>query len=190
MKNVVVNIVAAPFRAIGRLFKGKDDTVEELKVEPVTFAAASSVLAPAMERHLTQVADFLRRAPLVKFVLAPVATERDLAVFKEQAVSARLQQVQKARGLPDIVAALAAELHERLPDVKPPETPEQQLALLREREPMPDARVAELQGRRLEAILDALTKLEGIPAGRLTAADATASPAAAEAGRVEFRLAN
>ena len=37
VKNVVVNIVAAPFRAIGRLFKGTDDKVESLAVEPVTF---------------------------------------------------------------------------------------------------------------------------------------------------------
>ena len=34
VRNVVVNVVAAPFRAIGRLFKGSDDKIEALRVEP------------------------------------------------------------------------------------------------------------------------------------------------------------
>jgi uncharacterized protein involved in outer membrane biogenesis len=206
IKNAVVNIVAAPFRAIGRLFKGKDDTVEELKVEPVTFAAGSAVLAPAMERHLTQVGDFLRKAPLIKLGLAPVLTARDSDSLRAQELTARLQKLQQERGLADYAAAVTLDLRERLPEVPLPEKAEEQLALLRAREPLPPARLAELQTRRLDAVREALVKVEGIPADRLIAAGdapATAAPAppsapapsasaAADAvdGRIEFRIAN
>ena len=39
------NVLTAPFRLIGRLFTSSDDKVEELRVEPVTFAAGSSAIA-------------------------------------------------------------------------------------------------------------------------------------------------
>ena len=49
IKNVLVNIVTAPFKTIGRLFAGGEkssgDELEEPKVGPVTFAAGSAVLS-------------------------------------------------------------------------------------------------------------------------------------------------
>src|SRR6185295_16915223 len=63
VKNVLVNVVAAPFKALGRLFSGGgEEKVEEPRVDPVTFPAGSAVLSPAMEDHLLRVADFLRRS--------------------------------------------------------------------------------------------------------------------------------
>ena len=71
VKNVLVNVVTAPFKALGRLFSGGGaEKVEEPRVEPVTFAAGSAVLSPAMEDHLMRVADLLRRSPFVNLALA------------------------------------------------------------------------------------------------------------------------
>ena len=192
VKNVLVNVVAAPFKAIGRLFAG-GETVEEPRVDPVTFAAGSSVLSPAMEDHLLRVADFLRRAPFVNLAMAAVPGSGDLEALRGEAVSSRLREFQKERGLDD-EAVLAAYYAERLPGVPLPATAEEQLALLREREPVPEPLLAELGQRRRDATRERLLAVEGIPAGRLTDAEATpsatttpAAPSEAE-GRVEFTV--
>jgi hypothetical protein len=189
LRNAVTNIVAAPFRSIGKLFKGKGDTLDELQVDPVTFAAGSADVAPEMAKHLTEVAGFLRKAPMVKFALAPVAAPRDAESLKAQEVTLRIQRLQNERGLKDFNAAIAAAFKDELPGVKPPESGEAQLAALREREPLPDAEMNELLERRVSAVREALTKTEGIPAERLIPGPAQppSSDEAAE-GRIEFQI--
>ncbi len=200
IKNVLVNIVTAPFKAIGRLFsRGETEKVEEPKVDPVTFPAGSPVVSPAMEEHLLRVADFLRRTPFVNLALTSVPSPGDVDALRSDAVTARLQEFQKERGLADSATALAAYYKERLPDVPLPATVEEQVALLREREPAPDASVADLGRRRVEATRERLVKAEGIPETRLTVGEATPAPAPSPApaapapegtgeGRVEFAV--
>jgi hypothetical protein len=68
--NAMVTRTPAPFTAVGRLFSRGDEKVEEPKIDPVTFAAGSSVLSsPAMEAHVLRVADLLRRSPCVNLTL-------------------------------------------------------------------------------------------------------------------------
>ena len=66
-------MLLSPFSAVGRLFKGSDDSVEQLEVDPVTFAPGSAVIAPSTEAQLIKLAEFLRRSPNIKLSLAPVA---------------------------------------------------------------------------------------------------------------------
>ena len=187
VKNAAVNIVAAPFRAIGRLFKGKDNTIESVGVNPVTFAPGSDVVTPDMAKHLTAVADFLRRAPAVRLTLAPVPARADVDSLRAQELTARLQERQRERKLPNFAAAVSAEFAEKFPGVKPPAADEQ-LARLRAEEPVPDARVTELLGRRIAVVRDDLVRAEGVTEGRLLAADGAAPPPADGEGRVEFRI--
>ncbi len=119
VKNVLVNIVTAPFKAIGRLFSSSEK-VEEPTVDPVTFAAGSAVLSPTMEEHLLRVADFLRRSPFVSLSMTSVPAGADVDALKDQAVAERLQAFRKERGLEDAAAALDVYFKERLPDVTPP----------------------------------------------------------------------
>src|SRR5262249_50306791 len=84
IKNAVTNIVAAPFRSIGKLFKSKDGSLEDLQVDPVTFAAGSADVDPEMGKHLTEVAGFLKKAPQIKLALAPVPAPRDVESLKAQ----------------------------------------------------------------------------------------------------------
>jgi uncharacterized protein involved in outer membrane biogenesis len=191
VKNVVVNIVSAPFRSIGKLAKGSGgEAGDELKIDAVTFAAGSADVAPPMEQHLTKVADFLRSAPNIKLAMAPVAAPRDVESLRAQEVTLRIQRLQLARGLPDFAAAVAAAFKEQFPDVTPPKTGEEQLAMLKEREPAPDARMQELQARRLEAVRAGLSAAQGIPADRLLPGNAGASTDAAAEGRVELTITN
>jgi len=191
VRNVVVNIVSAPFRSIGKLVKGSGgEAGDELKIEAVTFAAGSADVAPPMEQHLTKVADFLRSAPMVKLAMAPVATPRDVESLKMQEITLRIQRLQRERGLADFGAAVALSFKEQLPEVTPPKSGEEQLALLKEREPAPDARVQELLARRLAAVRDALANVEGIPADRLLPGSLKPSDDAATEGRVEFTITN
>ncbi|HET7875809.1 MAG TPA: DUF748 domain-containing protein [Methylomirabilota bacterium] len=190
VRNVLVNVLAAPFRLIGGLFTSSDDKVDDLKVEPVTFAAGSAAIAPAMEEHLLRVADFLRRTPFVDLGMRPVASATDLEALKAQEVAARLQRFQREAGAADLAAALRLYYQQRVPDATIPKTVDEQVALLRQREPVPAGPLAELLRRRLEATRDRLTKAEGIPAERLVAAAPPAAAAASTdgAGRVEFDI--
>src|SRR5882724_7488152 len=189
VKNALTNVVTAPFRSINKLFKGKGDSLDELQVDPVTFAAGSADVAPEMAKHLTDVAGFLKKAPMIKFALAPVAAPRDVETLKAQEVTLKVLRLQKERGLTDFNAAVAATFKEQLPGVTAPESGEAKLAALREREPLPDAQMNELLERRVVAVREALTKTEGIPAERLIPGPAQppSSDEAAE-GRIEFQI--
>jgi hypothetical protein len=190
VKNVVVNILKAPFRAIGRLFTSEDNTIQELTVEPVTFPAGSAVVVPAMERHLTSVADFLRRSPYVNLTLAPITAPRDETALRELTLNERLVRVQRERGLPDLAAAVAAEFRKKFPEEKtPPPVPEQRARLV-EAEPLAGERLPELATRRLTAVREALVSLEGIPDTRLRRGDAVSATNPTAEGRVEFRFAD
>jgi hypothetical protein len=69
---------------------------------------------------------------------------------------------------------------------------DEQLALLREREPAPDALLAELSRRRVETTRERLVTGEGIPPARLTVPETggavAASGGAATDGRIEFTV--
>ena len=190
VKNAVVNIVSAPFRAIGRIGKGSGDTVNDLNIDAVTFAPGSADVAPPMEQHLTKVADFLRGAPQIKLAMAPVGAPRDLESLRAQEVTLRIQRLQQERGLPDFAAAVAVAFKEKFPDVAPPKTEEAQLALLKEREPAPDGRMQELQARRLEAVRATLSSTQGIPADRLVPGSPRAATDTDAEGRVELTITN
>ena len=188
VRNALVNVISAPFKGIGRLFKGKGDTVDDLQVDPVTFAAGSAEVAGEMEQHLTQVADFLRRAPMIKLALTSVAAPQDGESLRVQELTLKIQRAQLERGLPNFNAAVAATFKEQVPGVAPPKSADEQLAVLRQREPFPQVRVTELLTRRLAAVRDALTKREGIPAARLVPGEARPSAEPLAAGRVEFEI--
>lgn len=190
VRNVLVNVLTAPFRLIGALFTS-NDKVEEVKVEPVTFAAGSAAIAPAMDQHLLRVADFLRRTPFVNLGLRPVSSGADIEALKTQEVAARLQRFQREAGAADQASALRQYYQRFVKDATLPKTVEDQLALLRQREPVPAGPLAALLKQRLDVTRDRLTKAEGIQSDRLVAADAAPAPAASGAegaGRVEFEI--
>ena len=189
VKNALTNVVAAPFRSINRLFKGKSDSLDDLQVDPVRFAAGSADVSPEMAKHLTEVAGFLKKAPMIKFALAPVPAPRDAESLKAQEVVLKIQRLQKERGIADYRAAIAVAFKQQLPDVTPPDSEEEQLTALREREHVPDGRMTQLLDRRIAAVRDALTTSEGVAAERLVAGPAQppASDDGAE-GRIEFQI--
>jgi uncharacterized protein involved in outer membrane biogenesis len=176
VRNVIVNILKAPFRAIGGLFTS-GDKIDELKVDPLIFAPGSAVLSPEMERQTVRVGDFLRRAPYVGLTLASVTTPEDEEALKERAVAARLEQFQKEQKIADQAAALRKYYQVTIKDALLPKTVEEQLLLLRKREPAPTAALTELKQRRLEVTRDRLAKVEGIPEARLVNAPESAAGA-------------
>jgi hypothetical protein len=186
VKNAVVNIVSAPFRAIGKLFKGKGDTIESLAVDPAPFGAGSATVAADAEGHLTKVADFMRRSPAIKLTLAPITTKADADSLRDEVLRARLQRVQREAKLEKLDQAIAKEFARVFPGETPPKTADEQLARLREREPMPTEALEQLARRRLEAVRDALATKEGIQPARLVAG--SPKTAASGDGRVEFAI--
>ncbi|HET8576658.1 MAG TPA: DUF748 domain-containing protein, partial [Methylomirabilota bacterium] len=191
VKNVLVNVLIAPFKMIGALFTSGDDKVEELKVEPVTFAAGSAALTPAMEEHLLRVGDFLRRTPFVNLGVRSLASAADIEALKAQEVAARLQRFQREAGAADQAAALRLYYQRFVKDAILPKTVDDQIALLRQREPVPEGPLAALLKQRLDTTRDRLSKGEGIQAERLitdAAPPAAGSSGGEGVGRVEFEI--
>ena len=186
VKNVLVNVLASPFRMIGRLFSS-EDKIEEPKVNPVTFPPGSMVLTPSMEQHLLRVADFMRQTPVCRADHAPGGgAGRPRRDQGRSEVATKLQQFAKEKGITDQPKLLAAYFKDKLPDEKLPPTPDAQLALLRDREPVPEAKVKELEDKRLAATKERLVKQEGIQEKRLPAGAPKRS--AAGEGGVEFAI--
>ncbi|MCI0548537.1 MAG: DUF748 domain-containing protein [Candidatus Rokubacteria bacterium] len=206
VKQVILKVLAAPFNAIGRMFTGggDDDADVPFEIHPVVFEAGSAVLGPSTEAQLTRIAEFLRDSPFVKISLAPVATAPDVESLKTQAVTGRIQDLQRERKLPDFAAAVAEYAKERgvAPVAPPPAAPapappgaaralpglEQQLARLREMEPVPEMRLEELLARRADATRDVLVTREGIAAERVVVRPAEKHLDEKKEGRVEFGI--
>jgi hypothetical protein len=120
-----------------------------------------------------------------------VVSPADVLSLKEQEVAARVESFRRERRLPDQTAALRAYYEEALPGTAVPKTVSEQMSLLAAREPVPEARLAELVERRLEATRDSLVKGRGIPEARVAAPSPapTSAPAGDGPGRVEFTIA-
>jgi hypothetical protein len=192
VKQVLVKALASPFNAIGRLFTGgggeKDEKVQEVKVDPVTFPAGSSVIGPAMEGHLDRVGEFLRKSPFVNLTLSPVATAKDLESLKGQELTAKIQRIQRERGIPNYARAVTVHYREQGIEGPVPPSAEEQLKVLQAREVVPEVRVKEMLDRRASGTRDLLVKGEGIPAERLRPGQPRTLPAEPTDGRVEFAI--
>ena len=185
VRNVLKNVLASPFRLIGSLFSS-DEKMEEPKVNPVTFAAGSAVLAPAAGQQLLRVADFMRQTPYVSLTLNPVVAPVDLDTLKAEAVAAKVQQFAKERGISEQVMAIRGYFAVRLPGEKLPPTPDDQLRLLRDREPVPEPKVKELVEARVAVTRERMVKTEGIQEKRLPVGET--KRATAGEGRIEFAI--
>ena len=185
VRNVLKNVLASPFRLIGSLFSS-EEKMEEPKVNPVTFAEGSAVLAPAAAQQLLRVADFMRQTPYVALTLNPVVAPTDLDTLKAEAVAAKVQQFAKERGISEQVMAIRGYFAVRLPSEKLPPTPDDQLKLLRDREPVPEPKVKELVEARLAATRERMVKTEGIQEKRLPVGET--KRATTGEGRIEFAI--
>ncbi|HEX7215453.1 MAG TPA: hypothetical protein VF578_14675, partial [Methylomirabilota bacterium] len=181
VRNVIVNVLKAPFRAIGGLFTS-GDKIEELKVDPITFAPGDGALSPEMERQTVRVADFLRRSPYVGLTLTSVTTREDVEALKTREVTAKLDLFQKEKKIGDRARAIRRYYEANFKDVPIPPTESEQIAWLRQREPAPIGPLEDLRRRRLEVTRDRLAKVEGIPEARLQTQEAGAPPAGAPSG--------
>jgi hypothetical protein len=181
VRNVIVNVLKAPFRAIGGLFTS-GDKIEELKVDPITFAPGDGVLSPEMERHTVRVADFLRRSPYVGLTLASGTPPEDVEALKTREVTAKLDLFLKEKKIGDRARAIRRYYEANFKDVPIPPTESEQIAWLRQREPEPIGPLEDLRRRRLEVTRDRLAKVEGIPEARLQTREAGAPPAGAPSG--------
>jgi hypothetical protein len=186
LRNVVGRLVTAPFRAIGSVFR-RDGEVEDVAIEPVTFAAGSAILTPEAAGHLQRVADFLRASPYIQLTLEPFVSEDDLQTLRVQAVTARIQRMQREEGI-DNFAAAARQLWPRGSDAPPPEDPQAIVRALAEREPVPADAAQRLAERRIDVTRTHLVNAAGIPRDRLLASPGAPPIGASADGRVEFGL--
>jgi uncharacterized protein involved in outer membrane biogenesis len=190
VKQVLVKVLASPFRSIGRLFTGGEDQdkVEEIKVDPVVFAAGSSVIGPAMEGHLNRVGQFLRDTPAIALSLSPVVTAKDFERLRGQELTAKIQRLQRERGIPDYEEAVGIYyLAQNIPGPVP-KTANEQLKALQAREQLSEERIKELLDRRVTAARDRLTTTESVAPERLRPGEPYVLATDGGDGRVDFSI--
>lgn len=186
VRNILVNIISAPFKLIGSLFT-KDERIEAAAIDPVRFDAGSAAVSPAMAEHLRRVGEFLKTSPFVRLALAPVVTNADLASLKTQEVTAGIQRLQREARI-EFSAAAARLFTERFPGRPVPKTPEEIVAALRDGAPDPDAAARALAERRILATREAFVGKAAVSAERLPAGETPAPIGAPGEGRVEFTI--
>jgi len=184
VRNVIVNILAAPFKLIGGLFT-KGDRIETVAIDPVRFEPGGAAPAAATVEHLQRVAGFLKTSPAIRLTLTPVLTDADEARLKVQEVTARIQRVQRERKLPTFDDAAQRVFRERFPDRQVPKTAEPIVTVLAQAEPAPEAAARALAARRIEAAREALARAADIPPDRLPADEVTHGSGD---GRVELAI--
>ncbi len=164
LRNTVGRLVTAPFRAIGKIFR-RDGGAEEVAVDPVRFAAGSSLLTPEAERQVQRVADVLRASPHVGLVLQPIVTAADLQALGRQQIVRQVQRLQRERGLEDFAAAAAALFRERHPDRPLPDSDDAIVEALNDGASPGESQ--QLARRRAAATRQALTERAGVEDERL-----------------------
>jgi len=184
LRNVVVNVLAAPFKLIGGLFT-KGDRVEAVAIDPLRFEHGTATPTAAMGEHVRRVADFLTSSPFVRLTLTSVVTDADAASLRVQDVTARIQRAQRELGLKDFAAAATRVFKERFPDRPAPKTAEAIVAALAEDAPVPETASRALAARRIEVAREALKRAVDIPADRLVAGDLKSGSGD---GRVELAI--
>jgi hypothetical protein len=154
--------------------------VEAVALAPVVFEPGTARLGPAMTAHLERVTDFLRGAPSVNLVLAPILTQADVDALKREQVRARLAGA-------DPLATAQREYRERWPERPLPADLEAIIAALAAAVATAVEAMRALATRRLDVVRDGLTRGGGVDAGRLTGtARRTPLVEAGGAARVEL----
>jgi hypothetical protein len=185
LKNVLTNMVTAPFQAIGKLFS-KGDEAQEFKVDPVTFPPGSAAVGAEGHRHLQRVADFLRASPNVRLELRPVVSADDLATLKTAEATAHIQKMQRDEKLDSFDAAAARAFEQTFPGQPRPDSAGKIVERLSEKVTVSETATHELATRRLEATRQALVQAGGLESARL--ADGGTVAGGPGEGRVEFEL--
>lgn len=187
VRNVIINVLTAPFQLIGRLFT-KDDKIAGLAIDPVRFDPGSGVLNEAMEQQLRRLGDFMRSSPFVSLGLSAVVSAADLESLKTQEVTARIQRFQREQQIADLAAAAGRMFRQKFPDRAIPKSVEEMVAALRDAEPTPEEAGRKLATRRLEVTRDRLIKVAGLDLKRLEPSEKSPAIPGQGEGRVDFEI--
>jgi len=186
VKNVLVNVLAAPFKLIGRMFTS-GDKITGFAIDPVSFDPGSAAIGESADGKLKQIGEFLRNSPGIRLGVSAVVSDADLSALKTQEVTARIQRYQRDQNIRDLNTAAQRYFRQRFPDIKAPENVEGVVAVLRDVEPAPDEPAQKLSSRRVEVVRERLSST-GTEPKRLEAAEKGAPADAKGQGRVEFNI--
>lgn len=187
VKNVLVNVLAAPFKLIGRMFTS-GDKITGFAIDPVEFEAGTASLGDTADGRVKQIGEFMRNSPAIRLSLSPVISDSDVLALKTQEVTARLQRYQRDQKIGDFNNAAQRYFRQAFPDKKAPENVEGIVAVLRDGEPTPSEAAQKLSARRLDVVRERLSST-GTEPKRLETAEKTAPGDTKGQGRVEFSIA-
>jgi uncharacterized protein involved in outer membrane biogenesis len=187
VKNMIVNILAAPFRAIGRLFTSSDDKITGFAIDPVRFEPGSATISDTMDEQIKKLSDFLRNSPYVRLSLSSVLGESDFNALKTQEMTARIQAYQREQNIKELGPAVQRYFRQKFPTIKQPDTVEGIIAILRDVEPRPEGQAEKLAVRRVELVRERLSAA-GTDAKRFETAPKNPPPDTKGDGRIEFSI--
>jgi uncharacterized protein involved in outer membrane biogenesis len=192
--NLIGNIIAAPFRALGALFGGGGDKA----LGAIDFAPGGAALAPPERQKLEAVARALKARPGLMLVVPPTSASapdtralKSLAVRRDivrrmgialapgedpgpiDATNPRVQgAIEAAFSQRNAPEALAAQTRgapgTAVPDAAAPQFHRRLIERMIENQPVPESTLDDLARRRGAAIVREITTAGGVPAARVT----------------------
>jgi len=171
VKNTVMQMIVAPFRAIGEIFTlgGKIGAIE---IAPVLFAPGSWALNDAAREHLRNIGAVMRARPGMKVKLAGMAhAESDEDGLRAQKVEAELQRVAREPGVKSREDALDRLFLRTFGASITGLTREAKLARLKAAQKVTARDVEDLPDARTLSIYDYLAGIEGIDRNRMFLAE-------------------
>ncbi len=194
IKNAVMQMITAPFQAIGQIFTlgGKIGAIE---IAPVLFAPGSWALDDAAREHLRNIATVMRERPGMKVKLAGMAhVESDEDGLRAQKVEAELQRVAREPGVKSRDDALDRLFLRSVGASSIGLTREAKLARLKTVQKVRARDVEDLPDARTLSIYDFMAGIEGIERPRMFLAEGkvyrTAEGGGDWARRADFTILN
>jgi len=186
VRTVAVKTIAAPVGWIGRVRLTRDSKIEDIEIDPVSFAAGGDELTREAAERVGRIAAFMKERPDVQMILTPAVSLGDVERLKAVEVRTRIAELARQQKISERDAA--AQLYaERYPKHEPPGDADAIVTALREVEPPPAEPAYTLAKRRVDAVRGAMKKAD-VDSSRL---QATRDPDALDtfdAGRVDFAL--
>jgi len=171
VKNSVIQMISAPFRAIGEIFTlgGKIGAIE---ISPILFASGSWALEDAARGHLRNIAAVMRERPGMKVKLSGMAhVESDEDGLRAQKLEAELQRIAREPGVTGREEALDRLLRRTFGASVGTATREAKLARLKAAQKVTAREVEDLPDARTLSIYDYMAGVEGIERNRMFLAE-------------------
>jgi hypothetical protein len=171
VKNTLIQLVSAPFRAIGNIFT-LGGRIGAIEIDPVLFAPGSWALDELALAHLSNIGAVLRDRPTMKIKLSGMShVDSDEDALRAQKLESELERVAREPGVKDRDDALDRLFLRTFGAAPGNVTQQAKLARLKAAQKVTAREIEDLPDARILSVYDHLAVAEGIERDRMFLAE-------------------